>query len=50
MVALLILLSQPPGFSLLVIVGYVLLIISAILTLWSMLQYLMAARNHLKAS
>lgn len=50
MVALLILLSQPPGFTWLVVVGYVLLIISAILTLWSMLQYLMAARSHLKVS
>ncbi len=47
MVALLILLSQPPGFTWLVISGYVLLVISAILTLWSMLQYLCAARNHL---
>lgn len=43
--ALLILLSQPPGFTWLVIAGYVLLIISAVLTLWSMVQYLIAARR-----
>lgn len=47
MAALLILLSQPPGFSWLVITGYVLLLISAALTLWSMVQYLLAARSHL---
>ncbi len=47
MVALLILLSQPPGFTWLVIAGYVLLMISAVLTLWSMLQYLLAARRWL---
>lgn len=45
MAALLTLLSQPPGFTWLVIIGYVLLLISAALTLWSMLQYLMAARR-----
>ncbi len=47
MVALIILLANPPGFDVWVISGYALLILSAILTLWSMVQYLRAAKPHL---
>lgn len=47
MAALLILLAQPPGLSWLNMLGYGLLLISAALTLWSMLQYLLAARSYL---
>jgi len=47
MVALVILLGNPPVFTFWVILGYVLLVIAAILTLWSMLQYLLAAWPHL---
>lgn len=43
MVALLILLSQPPGYSAVVIVGFVLMYVAVVLTLWSMLLYLHAA-------
>lgn len=47
MVALVILLGNPPQLSVWVGMGYVLLIIAAALTLWSMLQYLLAAWPHL---
>jgi CDP-diacylglycerol--glycerol-3-phosphate 3-phosphatidyltransferase len=47
MVALVILLANPPVLSFWVIVGYALLILAAVLTLWSMLQYLLAAWPHL---
>ena len=47
MVALIVLLANPPTFTAWVILGYVLLVISAVLTLWSMVQYLMAAWPHL---
>ncbi|MEH6671898.1 CDP-diacylglycerol--glycerol-3-phosphate 3-phosphatidyltransferase [Halopseudomonas sp.] len=43
MVALIVLLANPPTFTAWVILGYVLLMISAILTLWSMCLYLKAA-------
>ncbi|WP_263143550.1 CDP-diacylglycerol--glycerol-3-phosphate 3-phosphatidyltransferase [Pseudomonas sp. RIT-PI-AD] len=47
MLALVILLANPPLISIWVILGYLLLIVSAALTLWSMLQYLLAAWPHL---
>lgn len=47
MVALVILLGNPPQLTVWVGMGYVLLIIAAALTLWSMLQYLLAAWPHL---
>ena len=47
MVALVILLGNPPQLTVWVGTGYVLLIIAAALTLWSMLQYLLAAWPHL---
>ena len=47
MVALIILLANPPAFNVWVISGYALLILSAVLTLWSMTQYLLAAKPHL---
>ncbi|WP_282341713.1 MULTISPECIES: CDP-diacylglycerol--glycerol-3-phosphate 3-phosphatidyltransferase [Pseudomonas] len=47
MAALIILLANPPVMSNWVLLGFVLLIISAVLTLWSMLQYLIAAWPHL---
>ena len=47
MVALIVLLATPPVFTSWVVLGYALLIISAVLTLWSMVQYLMAAWPHL---
>lgn len=47
MVALIILLANPPLMTVWVIAGYVLLIIAAALTLWSMVHYLMAAWPHL---
>ena len=47
MLALIILLANPPSFNAWVISGYALLILSAILTLWSMIQYLRAAKPHL---
>ena len=50
MVALMMLLANPPTFTLWVIVGYVLLIIAAVLTLWSMVHYLMAAWPHLRTT
>jgi len=50
MLALVILLANPPAFTFWVVVGYTLLLIAAGLTLWSMLQYLRAAWPHLKTS
>ncbi len=50
MVALVILLGNPPAFTAWVVLGYVLLIVAAGLTLWSMLQYLLAAWPHLSAT
>lgn len=47
MVALIILLANPPLMTVWVIAGYALLIIAAALTLWSMVHYLMAAWPHL---
>jgi CDP-diacylglycerol--glycerol-3-phosphate 3-phosphatidyltransferase len=47
MVALIILLANPPAFNGWVIGGYILLTLSAVLTLWSMVQYLLAAKPHL---
>ena len=43
MVALVVLLANPPELTLWVIVGYILLAMSAVLTLWSMMIYLKAA-------
>src|SRR3990167_6990634 len=48
MVALVILLANPSDFTFWVLVGYALLLVSAALTLWSMIQYLRAAWPHLK--
>ncbi|MEB0042939.1 MULTISPECIES: CDP-diacylglycerol--glycerol-3-phosphate 3-phosphatidyltransferase [unclassified Pseudomonas] len=48
MIALVILLANPPGFTFWVVLGYVLLLIAAGLTLWSMVQYLRAAWPHLR--
>jgi CDP-diacylglycerol--glycerol-3-phosphate 3-phosphatidyltransferase len=50
MLALVILLANPPAMTFWVIVGYALLIIAAGLTLWSMVQYLRAAWPHLKTT
>ncbi|MCQ4242889.1 CDP-diacylglycerol--glycerol-3-phosphate 3-phosphatidyltransferase [Stutzerimonas stutzeri] len=47
MVALIILLANPPLMTIWVGTGYTLLIIAAGLTLWSMVNYLMAAWPHL---
>lgn len=47
MLALVILLANPPLMSFWVVLGYVLLFVAAALTLWSMLQYLLAALPHL---
>ncbi|MBD9483924.1 CDP-diacylglycerol--glycerol-3-phosphate 3-phosphatidyltransferase [Pseudomonas sp. PDM14] len=47
MVALVILLANPPHMTVWVGLGFGLLIIAAALTLWSMLQYLLAAWPHL---
>ncbi|MBF6623049.1 MAG: CDP-diacylglycerol--glycerol-3-phosphate 3-phosphatidyltransferase [Pseudomonas stutzeri] len=47
MVALIILLANPPLMTIWVGTGYALLIIAAGLTLWSMVNYLMAAWPHL---
>ncbi len=47
MVALIILLANPPLASLWVTLGYALLIVAAALTLWSMVNYLIAAWPHL---
>ncbi|MGE6792851.1 CDP-diacylglycerol--glycerol-3-phosphate 3-phosphatidyltransferase [Pseudomonas guineae] len=48
MVALVILLANPPAFTAWVVLGYGLLLIAAVLTLWSMAQYLLAAWPHLR--
>jgi len=48
MLALVILLANPSDFSFWVLLGYALLLISAGLTLWSMVQYLRAAWPHLR--
>ncbi|MNE88313.1 CDP-diacylglycerol--glycerol-3-phosphate 3-phosphatidyltransferase [compost metagenome] len=50
MLALIMLLANPPQFTFWVLLGYGLLIVAAILTLWSMLQYLLAAWPHLSTS
>lgn len=50
MVALIVLLANPATFTFWVLLGYALLIISAVLTLWSMVQYLMAAWPHLSST
>lgn len=50
MVAIITLLANPPQMTIWVGAGYGLLIIAAGLTLWSMLQYLLAAWPHLSAS
>ncbi len=50
MVALIMLLGNPPQITLWVLVGYGLLLIAAVLTLWSMLQYLLAAWPHLSTT
>ncbi|WP_161866816.1 MULTISPECIES: CDP-diacylglycerol--glycerol-3-phosphate 3-phosphatidyltransferase [Pseudomonas] len=50
MLALVILLGNPPVFTFWVVVGYILLVIAAVLTLWSMLQYLLAAWPHLSTT
>lgn len=50
MVALIILLANPPQLDAWVGLGYALLIIAAGLTLWSMVNYLMAAWPHLSPS
>lgn len=47
MLALVILLANPPEMTLIVVSGYILLVIAAILTLWSMVHYLLAARPYL---
>ncbi len=47
MVALVILLASPPSETVWVVLGFVLLIVAAALTLWSMVQYLIAAWPHL---
>ncbi|MOA57126.1 hypothetical protein D3C78_1812470 [compost metagenome] len=49
MLALVILLANPPLLNLWVGIGYFLLILAAALTLWSMLHYLLAAWPHLRA-
>jgi CDP-diacylglycerol--glycerol-3-phosphate 3-phosphatidyltransferase len=50
MLALVILLGNPPLFTFWVLLGYALLIVAAVLTLWSMVQYLTAAWPHLSTS
>lgn len=50
MAALVLLLGNPPAISFWVVTGYLLLIVAAALTLWSMCQYLLAAWPHLSAS
>lgn len=47
MIALVILLANPPELTKLVVIGYILLTIAAILTIWSMIHYLMAAWPYL---
>lgn len=48
MVALVILLGNPPGMTVWVVLGFTLLLISAGLTLWSMVVYLRAAWPHMQ--
>ncbi len=48
MIALLVLISEPTGMSLTVVVGFVLMYIAVILTLWSMLVYLFFAWKTLR--
>ena len=50
MLALVILLGNPPVFTFWVVCGYTLLVVAAVLTLWSMLQYLLAAWPHLSTT
>ncbi|WP_434676853.1 CDP-diacylglycerol--glycerol-3-phosphate 3-phosphatidyltransferase [Pseudomonas sp. R1-18] len=50
MLALVILLANPPAVTFWVVLGYALLLVAAGLTLWSMLQYLRAAWPHLKTT
>lgn len=50
MLALVILLANPPLMTFWVLLGYALLIIAAALTLWSMLHYLLAAWPHLSTT
>lgn len=50
MLALVILLANPPAVTFWVILGYVLLMVAAGLTLWSMVQYMRAAWPHLKTT
>ena len=45
MVALLILLSQPVGFTVMTLIGFICLFIAVLMTLWSMCLYLYAARH-----
>jgi CDP-diacylglycerol--glycerol-3-phosphate 3-phosphatidyltransferase len=47
MVALIILLGNPPALTFIVLMGYGLLLVAAALTLWSMVNYLRAALPHL---
>ncbi|MBV4490793.1 CDP-diacylglycerol--glycerol-3-phosphate 3-phosphatidyltransferase [Pseudomonas oryzicola] len=48
MLALVILLANPPAVTFWVILGYALLLVAAGLTLWSMVHYLLAAWPHLR--
>ncbi|TVP91665.1 MAG: CDP-diacylglycerol--glycerol-3-phosphate 3-phosphatidyltransferase [Pseudomonadaceae bacterium] len=48
MVALIVLLANPAAFTWWVLLGYVLLAIAAVLTLWSMIIYLRAAWPHMR--
>lgn len=50
MLALVILLANPPAVTFWVVLGYVLLMFAAGLTLWSMVQYMRAAWPHLKTT
>lgn len=50
MVALVILLGNPPAMTTWVALGYGLLVVAAALTLWSMVKYLMAAWPHLSTT
>jgi CDP-diacylglycerol--glycerol-3-phosphate 3-phosphatidyltransferase len=50
MVALVILLANPPAFTPWVVAGYALLLVAAGLTIWSMLKYLRAAWPHLRTT
>jgi CDP-diacylglycerol---glycerol-3-phosphate 3-phosphatidyltransferase len=49
MIAIVVLLASPPGFSPLLTLGYVMLYIAAALTLWSMVVYLRSAWPTLRA-